>query len=263
MGKAHYSIKKEIKMNKVIISSLLLIFSFAMNANVKDDFKEANKLYSEADYETAKTSYLSLLETGHYSAELYYNLGNTYFKLGELASAILYFEKAKKLNPLDEDIHHNLNFSYNLTVDKNDNLEDEILSAWWGTLVKYQPLNRWALYSVLLFFLAAVLVVLFFFVNQRIQKQLSFYGALVSLVCFVCVLFIGFQSKKLIEETTHGIVFQPSVTILGEPNASGTKLFTLHEGAKVELLNQEGNWQRIRFSKEKIGWVKTEVVQGI
>jgi predicted PurR-regulated permease PerM len=116
---------------------------------------------------------------------------------------------------------------------------------------------------VLLFFLAAVLVVLFFFVNQRIQKQLSFYGALVSLVCFVCVLFIGFQSKKLIEETTHGIVFQPSVTILGEPNASGTKLFTLHEGAKVELLNQEGDWQRIRFSKEKIGWVKTEVVQGI
>ena len=250
-------------MNRVIISCLLLFFSFVVCANAKDDFKEANKYYSTANYELAKNGYLALLNEGHYSTELYYNLGNTYFKLGELAPSILYYEKAKKLNPLGEYIHHNLEFACQMTVDKNENSGAEVLSAWWGTLVKFQPLNRWALFSILFLLSAAVLFVVFLFVKNRSQKQAVFYVSMICVICFLCILFIGFQSKAQIEERTHGIVFSPSVTIVGEPSEEGPKLFTLHEGAKVELLNKEGDWQRIRFGEEKIGWIKAELVKGI
>ena len=80
---------------------------------------------------------------------------------------------------------------------------------------------------------------------------------------FILAIFVGFQSKSILNTTTHGIIFSPSVTVLSEPVESSTKLFTLHEGAKVLLLNQEDSWQRIQFSDDKIGWIKNEVIEKI
>jgi len=250
-------------MNKFLISITLFLLSLTINATVKDDFNRANKNYNDSKYEDAKSIYLQVLNNGHFSAELYYNLGNVYYKLNEVAPAILYYEKANKLNPLNKDILHNLTFAYQLTVDKKDSLDDELLSGWWGTIVKYQPLNRWALYSVILLLLSGISVVVYYFATKRHQKQATFYSATLLFLCFTIVIFIGFQSKKKLETTTHGIVFSPSVTVRSEPNEHSNKLFTLHEGAKVSLINEEDDWQRIQFSNDKIGWVKKEVVKGI
>jgi hypothetical protein len=234
-----------------------------MKATVKDDFKSANTFYSKAAYKQAQTIYLQLLKDGHFSSELYYNLGNTYYKMNEIPHAILYFEKAKKLTPLDEDIHHNLAHTYQLTVDRKDDLDNELLSAWWGTIVKYQPLNRWALYSVILCLFSSFMIVTYSFTQNRTQKKIAFYTFLFSFVACILAIFVGFQSKSILNTTTHGIIFSPSVTVLSEPVESSTKLFTLHEGAKVLLLNQEDSWQRIQFSDDKIGWIKNEVIEKI
>mgnify|MGYP006091283299 CR=1 FL=1 len=250
-------------MSKFIISIIVFSFSFVATASVKDDFNQATIFYNELNYEEAKTIYLDLLNEGHFSAELYYNLGNVYYKLNEIGASILYYEKASKLDPLNEDIRHNLSFAYKLTVDKNDNIGNELLSAWWGTVVKYQPLNRWALYSVLLLLFSSCLLLLYFVSKQRMVKQIGFYSSVILFVGFILVFSIGVQSKSMLESKIHGIIFNPSVTVLSEPNEQATKLFTLHEGAKVELLTIEKGWQRIQFSEEKIGWVKTGVVQGI
>jgi tetratricopeptide (TPR) repeat protein len=250
-------------MNKLLITITLFILSYSINATVKDDFKQANSLYKNSEYKEAKGIYLQLLKDGHFSSELYYNLGNVYYKLNDIAPAILYYEKANKLTPLNEDIRHNLAFAYKLTVDKKDNLDDELLSAWWGTVVKYQPLNRWAVYSVLLFLFSAFLLVIYLFAKKKTQKQIAFYCALISFTGFIFVLFVGFQSKHLLNTTTHGIIFSPSVTVLSEPKENSTSLFTLHEGAKVELLSEESKWQRIQFADDKIGWIKKNNVKGI
>lgn len=241
----------------------MLLTIITVNATVKEDFLKANDLYSEGDYEESKEGYLALLEAGHYSSELYYNLGNVCYKLHEVASSIYYYEKAKKLNPLNEDIQHNLSFANQLIVDKPDELEDEILSAWWGSLVKYQPLNRWALYSVLFTLLGAGAFVCFLFATNRAMKQASFYIAIGGVVLFMMVMLIGYQSKSIMETTSHAIVFSPSVTVTSEPSNNGAKLFTLHEGAKVELLIEENGWARIQYSDSKQGWVKGEAVKGI
>tara|TARA_B100000809_G_scaffold145973_1_gene143546 strand:- start:471 stop:1223 length:753 start_codon:yes stop_codon:yes gene_type:complete len=250
-------------MNKLILCIAVFLLSFTLKATVKEDFKQANSHYNNSEYEEAKVLYSQLLIDGHFSAALYYNLGNVYYKLNEVGPAILYYEKANKLNPLNKDIRHNLAFAYKLTVDKEDNVDNEILSAWWGTVVKYQPLNRWALYSVFLLLFSVCFAVGYLFTDKRVNKQVSFYGSLILFISFFLVLFIGFESKRMLELTTHGIVFSPSVTIVSEPNDQATKLFTLHEGAKVELLNIDNDWTRIQFAEDKIGWLKSDVVQGI
>lgn len=250
-------------MNKLVLSIIFYLFSLTVFSAAKENFDQANSSYASNNYEEAKSAYLQLINDGHYSAELYYNLGNTYFKLNDIAPAILYLEKAKKLDPLNEDIRHNLALANQQTVDKKAALGDDLLSSWWGTIIKYQPLNRWAFYSILLLLSSALLIIAFIFSTQRVWKMSSFYGATLSFLSFVVVLFIGFQSQSVLNSTSHGIIFNASVTVVSEPNLTSTKLFTLHEGAKVELLNSENEWKRIRFSDGQIGWVKSDVLQDI
>ncbi len=248
-------------MKTILFSFFAFSFALSVNASVEDDFSSANESYKQGEYKSAKKKYLSLIEGNTASATIYYNLGNVCYKLHEVAPAILYYEKAHKLAPSNQDVSHNLTLANLLAVDKLNELKEEAIGNWWAKYIHSQSANQWALYSILFSLFTAGLFLVFLFSQQRLLKQIGFYGAVTGTLFTLIVLITGSNNQS--KSSSSAIVFHSPVAVFSEPNKTATQLFNLHEGAKVEVLSEENDWKRIRFSAKKIGWLKSETIVGI
>lgn len=249
-------------------NSLILIcciISLVANAEISDPkgvFLEGNKYYEAQEYEAAKNQYLMLTEEGLFSTELYQNLGNSYYKLNDVPNAILFFEKALKLSPGNEDILHNLKLSNIKVADKNTVSESVRLDDWFFTFISGSP-NHWAHNSLYLISIGFCLLILFLFAKSSKLKKLSFYTGVIAILFGVAsIFFAGFHKSKLTNQE-EAIVFKPSIELRNEPSENSSVAFVLHEGSKVTLLNQNDLWYEVKFSDGKIGWLQKEFVQEI
>jgi len=251
-----------LKSNLIIILSFL---SFAIKAEISDPigvFNEGNQFYETQDYEAAKNQYLILVNEQLYSTELFRNLGNTYYKLDDIPNSILYFEKALKLAPGNEDLIHNLKLSNTQIADKNSSSTSVRLDDWFFTLIGNNP-NYWANNSIYLFALGFALLILYLFAAASKMKKLSFYTRLVAIVFgIVSIVFASLHKSKLSTQE-EAIVFEPSVDLKNEPSENSSTAFVLHEGSKVTLLNQNEKWYEVKFGDGKIGWILKDFVQTI
>lgn len=244
---------------------IALLISLVMRAEVSDPigvFQEANTLYENQQYDEAKEQYQTLLNAELYSSELYQNLGNTYYKLDDIPSAILYFEKALKLSPGDDNIMHNLQLCNKKVADKNTQMKSVRLDDWFFSFISHSP-NYWALSSIFLFVIGFGLLILYLFAGSTKLKKLSFYSGLTAvLLGIISIGFAGFHKAKLTAEEA-AIIFKPSIELMNEPSENSSVAFVLHEGSKVTLLNQNENWYEVKFGDGKIGWLQKEFVKVI
>ena len=238
----------------------LLSFSTVM---ANDSFKLANKLYDEKKYEEAIEQYESLIEEGKIAADIYYNLGNAYFKNNEIAPSILYYERALKLDPSNEDAAFNLKIANTKTIDKVETLPSLFIENAWQTFITSRSVDGWATLSIISIFVALFFFIGYLFLRQVVIKKIGFYGGVLIVVVSLFTWFMAHQHNSLLKSKSDAIVFANISSVMSEPNEKSNKLFTIHEGLKVNLLDEKNGWSKIKIQNGNIGWVKSGEIKEI
>lgn len=224
---------------------------------------EGDSAYMRNDYASAIQIYENLLKNGE-AAEVYYNLGNSYYKADDIAKAILNYERALLLQPGNADIRANLEIARSKTIDKVIPVPEIFFVAWTKSLINSLSVDAWAKLGVVFFILLLISLYLFFFSKQIAGKKTGFIGGIVFLVLVVLSNVFAAQQKNELTDRNAAIVLSPSVTVRSTPSESGTSLFILHEGRKVEIKdNTMREWKEIRLEDGKVGWVPASAVEVI
>jgi tetratricopeptide (TPR) repeat protein len=236
---------------------ILIFFPIVIQAQEKDSILfRAGQFYQQNEFSKAIAEYHSLTDLGWASAELFYNLGNAYFKNHDIKSAILYFERAKRLAPNDEAIDFNLNLSRSLIFDKVEAVPELFLFTWGKAIRDWMTVRDWAWWSIGCFAAMLTLGLLFLFVRnmsvRRLALGIGVFCFMLSLVTFT----FGYFQKANIERTDEAIVFVPSVTLKSSPDDSGNNLFILHEGIKARIEHKINEWCEVRIDDGNKGWMR-------
>lgn len=224
---------------------------------------EGDSAYVNNDFASAIQIYESLLQQGE-APEIYYNLGNSYYKMDDIARAILNYERALLLSPGNADIRANLEIARSKAIDKVTPIPEIFFVAWIKSLVNSQSSDAWAKTGIVSFLLFLVSLAVFFFTQHIKWKKVGFGAAALLLVVTVLANVFASQQKSFLTERNDAIILSPSVTVRSTPSESGTSLFILHEGRKVEIKdNSMREWKEIRLEDGKVGWVPASSVEVI
>jgi tetratricopeptide (TPR) repeat protein len=244
-------------MKKIFLAFAGLMFSLQMfAATVAELVIKGNKAYSAGMFSQAITCYQDVLKKGVASSELYYNLGNAYYKSEDLPSAILYYEKAKKLSPNNPDINFNLSVANNKIADKIEEVPQLFIKRWWTSVFNLLSLDALAISSLVSFTLFFILIGIFLFSRPLWIRKTSFWCGIFMLVGSILTFVVAQRKHHSLLEQKEAIVFTPAVTVKSSPDANSVDLFVVHEGAKVTILDSLGAWQEIRIGNGSEGWIK-------
>ncbi len=246
------------------MKKIIIIFIFVLgivNASFSNDLiQKAEKAYDNKNYKEAISCYQKLINEGNKSYELYFNLGNSYYRNKELGYAIYYYEMARKLNPNDQDVQINLGIAAAKTIDKIDAKENFFINAVRSNVVNVVSTDCWAWFSISLALVTCVLFFAFIHSGIIIVKRISFVFSIVGAIALVVVYLFGNSALNAKKENKFAIVLLKEVKITNEPNAGATMKFALHEGTKVRIVEANSDWVLIKLDNGNEGWVKqTEV----
>lgn len=222
---------------------------------------KGNSLYKKGDYSGAIKSYESVINSGFESSSLYYNLGNAYYRDGKIGYALLYFEKAKKLSPGDEDINHNIALLNTRITDRIMGVPRFFLFQWWDNLVGLFSVNGWTWFTYVIFLLFLAVIAAYYLIRlPAVQKYLFFGGAgiLFVLICSIILLSLNINREH---SNLNGIITSNYVNVKLSPDEKSGDSFIIHEGLKVRLEDKVENWIKIRLRDGKLGWIKSESVK--
>ena len=250
------------KLRYIIVLFVLLISTF-VKAEVNASFESANKLYSDGKYEEAINEYEAILANNELHTDIYFNLGNAYYKIDNIPAAILNYEKALKLKPDNEDAIYNLAMANKKTVDKIERLPELFIGSTWRNLVTSRTVNGWASYCVGLLFLALIFLVGYLWMSTPLIKRVNFYAGVFFFLASLFGWLMASQHQSIINESAEAIIFASTITVQSEPNENAEKLFTLHEGTKVNLLEESNSWSKIKLPNGNVGWIQSESLKGI
>ncbi len=246
----------------VIISFSIVFATFAETSN-SQLLKEAGDFYKKHEYEKAIDAYEKVLATGYEAAELYYNLGNSFYKSNKFTLAILNYERAKLLQPNNEDINFNLKIAQLRVVDNIEAIPEFFLNSWFKQIIASKSSLFWALSSILTFVLMLVSVSFYLFTRRLTTKQISFFvGLFLAATSFTTFIFSYKQAEVLTNRST-AIVMAQSVSVKSSPDQTGTDLFVIHEGIKVEIVDASGDWKEIRLKDGRKGWLLATSIAAI
>lgn len=217
--------------------------------------------YIKNDYATAIQIYESLLKKGE-SANIYYNLGNSYYKSGEIAKAILNYERALLLQPGNNDIRSNLDIARSKTIDKVEPIPELFFITWIKAIINIMNIDAWAVCGIVSFIFFVIAIYFFFFSSRISYKKICFISGILFLIISVLSNVFAFYQKGILENRNSAIVMLPSVTIRSTPSENGTSLFILHEGRKVIIKDATmKEWKEIQLEDGKVGWIKTDEIE--
>lgn len=246
----------------LLIWAVLPLLSFG-NEEAGVLFAKGNAEYAKAQYKEALGTYREILQNGDQSAVVYFNMGNASYKLGDIPSALLYYEKAHKLSPGDEDINFNIRLASLKTTDKIDEVPQFFMNRWWNDFILSFSSAVFSVGSIVLMLLGSAFLILYFFAHAVVVKKSSFYFSLLLFFLGLVTVFIGGSQAKYFENNRQAIVFDSSVIVKSEPSEQAKQLFVIHEGTKVNILNSNKNWIRIRLANGNVGWLKETVIKEI
>ena len=224
---------------------------------------KGDSAYIKEDYAAAIQIYEALLKNGE-AADVYYNLGNSYYKIGEIAKAVLNYERALLLQPGNGDIRANLEVARAKTIDKVEPVPEVFFVSWIKSLTNSMSVDAWATWGIVSFILLIVSLYFFIFSKQIMWKKIGFISGIIFLIITVCSNLFASQQKENLVNRNEAIVMNPSVTVRSTPSESGTSLFILHEGRKVNVKdNSMKEWKEIRLEDGKVGWVPASAIEVI
>jgi tetratricopeptide (TPR) repeat protein len=217
--------------------------------------RTGNDLYAKGQYYYAINVYEQVVDSGYGSAELFFNLGNAYYKVNNIALAILNYERAKKMNPWDKDIKHNLAIANARIVDKIDVIPEFFLKSWIAKIVNITSSDYWAILSISAFILFLVLVLIYLFSSRIALKKLSFWLGILIFIISVTSFYSSLKRKQFLTSRNSAIIISPTVTAKSSPDEWGVDLFVIHEGTRVIVMDSIDMWNEIKISDGKRGWI--------
>ncbi len=261
-------------MNKII--NLLIIIASLLpmvaQAAPESSVAQADSAYQHERYQKALSRYLDLAKTAGTSSDLYYNIGNTYYRMRDNTRAILYYERALQLDPSNDDARDNLNFvreKAHISVDTGASFFTDFFEG----LVSRESSNTWSVIAVVTFILFLCALALYLFVTNVTLRKVGFFGGgVLLLVCIVSVSCAWYLYSKA-ENQTEAIVMVPSSTLSTAPHAPSAReaAFTLTEGHMVSILDsvvnnsgvQKEKWYKVKSADGKQAWINAADIEKI
>ena len=254
------------KSNKAKVSGfsfvlmILMLMPLSANAITKQN---ADDEYAKGNYQQAIKDYQEILKAG-VSSEIYYNLGNAYYRTDNITQALLAYERALQLSPGDNDIRFNLQYARSKTIDKITPETEMFFVTWYHSLVNFTSVDRWANTAIVSIVMALLLILVFLFAPQMWARKSGFYGSAVFLLLFAFANLFAFQQKHELETKQGAIVIAPTVNVKKTPAASGTDVFVIHEGTRVDITDRGmKQWRGVKLADGREGWLKTSQIEEI
>ena len=223
----------------------------------------ADTEYQKGNYQQAIRDYEEILKNGE-SAEIYFNLGNAYYRTDNITKAVLNYERARLLSPGDDDINFNLQFARSKTIDKITPQSEMFFVTWYKSLVNFTSVDNWAKTGILCIVMALLLVLLYLFGPQLMLRKIGFFGGLAFFVIFLLSNLFAFQQKQALDNRTGAIIISPSVNIKKTPAKNSADQFVLHEGTRVDIIDKGmTDWRCIRVGDGREGWIETKAIEEI
>jgi tetratricopeptide (TPR) repeat protein len=252
---------------KQIITYLLLIITIQLNAasiteEEQQQYIDSAKIYYQnKQYDKAVETYRKILANGYESGMLYYNMANAYYKMNKINDAILNYERAKKLLPNNKDTEFNLAIANQQITDKIEQVPEFFIRTWLKNLRGIFSTNTWAIISMVSFVIFLTLTFVFFFTTSYQTKRASFWGAITLIILSVNSFIFSYQTKQDLINRNAGIIFEPVINVKASPGENGTDIFVIHEGTKVEITQESGDWVEIKLANGNKGWIKRDLIE--
>ena len=255
------SMKKTAAPKAGLLAVVLLLGLSSVQAQAAESYPDSLwrsgvDAYTSGDYDTALKDWKDVQSTGLLSKELYYNLGNAYFKTGEIASAILWYERALRLDPSDADVRYNLDYARALTQDRIDEIPEVFFEQWGHALCYKLSSNTWAAGSIIFFAVTLALALLFLLGSTSARRRTGFFAGIAAFILtFLCWDMAQWQRSEALAQDV-AIVMRPVSSIKSSPSdASAKDLFILHEGTRVKILDNVGDYSQIEIADGRQGWI--------
>ena len=222
---------------------------------------QADSAYQQEQYQQAAKMYEQLLKGGE-SADLYYNLGNAYYRMDDITHAVLAYERALLLSPGDADVRFNLQMARSKTIDKIVPESEMFFVTWYRSLVRLMSVDAWARTAIVSLLVALLLVLVYVFAQRIWLRKVGFFGGVLFFVVFVAANVFGFQQQQSLLHRTGAIIIRSAVSVKSTPSQNGTDLFILHEGTRVNIIDDSmRGWREIRVADGKSGWVDIKEIE--
>lgn len=255
--------KSKITMKQLLISVFIIISTLGISA--QSVAEQAQKAYDEGDFRDAITllegEIKAQKEQGKVSSDLYYNLGNAYFRVNEISLALLNYERAHLYNPGDRDIKYNIEYARTKIEDKILTADNFFLKIWFTGVRDILPSNSWAVLSIVFFIIFIGCLFLFFFSKQLTLKKTGFYAGVVLFIFLLFTNIFAYSQKKNVENRNTAIIMAGSVPVVSSPNTTSKELFTLHAGTKVTITKEDGSWCEIEIENGNVGWIQKDKLE--
>jgi tetratricopeptide (TPR) repeat protein len=239
----------------VILCVILTGTMYVRAINPHEAISKGAKAYSSGQYSEAAEAYKSVADGGFESSDLFYNLGNCYFKMQDYPNAVLWYERAKKLDPGNENVDFNLNVANTKISDKIDPIPDLFYKRWYKSLIFFFPVDSWARTAIITIFLAISGFVLYLVTRVLFIRKAGFWVGLSLGVLALFFLLFSWNAHQYLTSVDEAIVFTATITAKSSPDDNSTDLFVLHEGTKVLLLDNVNGWCEIKIANGSVGWL--------
>lgn len=243
-----------------LLMAMMPFVSLSIGAVTKQD---ADAEYQKGNYQQAVRDYEELLKTGA-SAEVYYNLGNAYYRMGNLTRSIINYERAHQLAPADDDISFNLQFVRNKTVDRIMPASEMFFVTWYRSLVNGMSIDGWAACSIVFVVVALLLILLYIFASRMMVRKVGFFGGITFFVFFLLSTLFAHQQKRMLSNHRGAIVVVPTVNVKKTPSAQGADQYVIHEGTRVDITDKTmKGWRGVKLADGREGWIETKQIEEI
>ena len=256
---------KTVSKGKTLMLTLLLMIPIASSAaeNYPDSlWNAANEAYAQERWEDAVNDYTAIAEASMESAPLWCNLGSAWYKSGNLGKAILCYERALKLDPSYEDAKYNLELLNAMKLDRLESVPELILATWMKNLGRTLDSDSWAVCFLVFLVLTLAMVLLFILGSSATSRRAGFFTGVVCLLLAVASLSFSLWQKNEYMKADKAIIMKPVSSVKSSPSGDSAKdLFVLHEGTKVQVLDNVGGWSNIELSDGRQGWLPSSDIE--
>lgn len=258
-------IKTSGKMQRIIAVYIILFISILNIAAQSPDerYEQAGELYSSGDYPGSAAIYRQLYEEGYRSEDLLYNAGNAFFRSGDNANAILFYERAKLVSPADEDIDYNLQIARSRITDRFETVPRLFFARWFDFLSLLASTNTWAVIALALFIIALIFAVIFLTRARARGRLIPFWIAVVSLVFSALIAVLSIRNNSLVNNNRNAIITCSIVTGRSAPGENASELFVIHSGTKVGVEQELGDYFEVMLPDGNKGWVSADCLEKI
>ena len=224
-------------------------------------WEAANAAYNNGDFARAAELYESILGNQLHSAELYYNLGNAYYKQEMLGKAIVNYNRALRLAPSDEDIVHNLEYATQETKDNIEEIPTFFLISWVRAFRNIMGSNAWTIISLLTLVLTLLAALIYLLAERLSLRKTGFYSMCVAAIISIVSTTFAYQTRQALVNSNEAVIMSSAVPVKSSPDRAATDLFVLHEGTKLSLGERIDGWVEIQIADGRKGWVESSRIE--